>query len=338
MTRENKIKKEGENYTMSIETAKFIKFGDSESYQRFVSDAIGKYFEYCVYKQFITQATKCGATVSSQADSTFLKQQAKSAKLLPEEISEIEAAAAEAVSIYLKDTVNRLEVTAIAGSNSVGDFEISINGLAPILLELKFYSQGRDIKYFQLSDAKNFGDKEKFVKVISEMTQPKLWYTASPVDENGNPIEKLVTKKSGKIIGVERWVDLVRSKGLERYVQSMQGNQNDKAFLLYILQKGTNQFQTHTKDLIVGHSISADGSRISAQFDLSGILNRYDNSEFSHAMKEVSYQFLLNNQPIASLTTEKSQIRDRSYQAKKGVNKWAATTIYCYLKPKFLGL
>ena len=50
MERENKIKKEGDNYTMSVETAKLIKFGDSENYQRYVSDAIGKYFEYCVYK------------------------------------------------------------------------------------------------------------------------------------------------------------------------------------------------------------------------------------------------------------------------------------------------
>lgn len=86
-----------------------------------------------------------------------------------------------------------------------------------MVIELKFYEKGGAIKYFELSDKKNFG--LSFVEYLKSTSNPDLWRTNDPLP----------------VLEDKDWVTRVRTTGFEGYMEALKKDKTSAAYLRWLL-------------------------------------------------------------------------------------------------------
>lgn len=319
------------SYKMSKETARLVKSNGRGDIGTKTND-LGRYFEQIVFYELMVQLQNLGADVSFEAEKGFYQDTSLSAT----DQAMVEKCAAESVSLYIKKHFKtsqkggKIKVIGSGGSNTLGDIKIEIGGsLSPLVIELKFYEKGGAIKYFELSDKKNFG--LSFVEYLKSTSNPDLWRTNDPLP----------------VLEDKDWVTRVRTTGFEGYMEALKKDKTSAAYLRWLLQKGQAQadFGLKDKSIIVGTSATDKGPIV--KISLQSMINSAAQKTLKSFTEGDKYLFTIgkeNPETIAQLTTDKQQIESRSLdhmrrKLKNGKDwQWTTTTFIFHLQKAFFNL
>ena len=290
------------------------------------SDAAGRFFEYWTAEYLFQLYKNAGADVEEQFSDQFLNQ--KNTDLDLESQKQIRTAAENsAKSIFSGNKSNgKIQIISLAGSDARGDILLKL-GNKEITFELKFItSMGNRLKYFTLTNPKNFEGKMSFVDFISK-----------------NPVAEIQTWKTDvSILDHDTWVSNVRQVITDYTVQVLDGeltegspSKKNLALFKYLLAKGGETSALTKKKLVIGNYSDPENVKMSVNLNILASKKAEKDGLFGVRNK---YSFSITNQQaaLANLTAEVESISSHSIDKVKGDSPdWQTMTILLYLQKGF---
>lgn len=317
---------------MTITQAKQIVSRSAKTFnlynQGITSDAIGKYFEYAIYNEIITQLgqgeNKGKANI---IDLTGVDFKNRDSLLGTRRIKNtINAYAADAAKKYIEHFVTNeknisVTITNVGGRDPLGDLAIQFGDFPPIIVEAKFYSNPYSIKYFQLVDETLF--TELFSKFLKGSNNPRFWHP-----------------QNGDILEASAWVKNVRGEGLKEYVSQQVGANGEispQSFVRYMIMKGKQKLELKMggqtaeagKDIVIGGGASPNGTRAFILINADKLAEHRMMESAEMSFDKASIAVMVGGDTLMRLTTDKKEITahalPNSDAVSSGTSQWKST-------------
>lgn len=296
-------------------------------------NAVGRYFEWCVYEELLNLVKKHFPSLDVNKDDAtpvptlafslqrfsmkffkdfttnkYVKQAEQDILITAKEAARI---LEENVGIEMCQTI----LATVAGSNPTGDLL-----LGNCILELKYYSNPNRIRWFTFTDEQF---QKRFKDFIKGLNNDQLW------------------DQDKKYLPQYKWVANVRSTGLEEYMSYVLNNefsQSEQALFNYLLHKGSYNIQGN-KRIIIGRNILYTGGKLQVSLtqDIDTLMEIIREKQWRSYLEGTKYVFAAAGEPMGDIEVPEKQIVQQSAtRRKKGkVPKWDTTTFNFYLQKGF---